>query len=197
MGAFAVAICEGRFLTPGDGPLAKKSVKDTVNAVTATFQENGQEDLHRDAERHVGQLPQQQLRSYAKDDPKEIQQKALPVCIYCIILSSPATELRRAISELAAAVHFLAMRSCKYSKVSRAEQHQTKQLCLCPIEIWALIIKRILSYKGANKKSPFSLVKHKSKIINLTGEMIANLCPDGVVTIEETKLGNRRSEIGT
>jgi hypothetical protein len=189
MGAFAVAMCEGRFLTPGDGPLAKKSVKGTVNAVAATFQENGREDPHRDAERHVGQLLQRQLRSYTKDDPKETQQKALPVCIYRIILSSPATELCRAIGKLAVAAHFLAMQSCKYSKVSRAEQRQTKQLCLCPVKIWTLIIRRILSYKGANKNSPVSLVKHKSKIINVTGEMIADLCRDGVVTIGETKLG--------
>jgi hypothetical protein len=41
MGAFTLAIREGRFLRPGDGPLAKKSVKGTVNAVAATFQENG------------------------------------------------------------------------------------------------------------------------------------------------------------
>ncbi len=39
MGAFAVAIREGRFLRPGDGPLAKKSVKGSINAVAATFQE--------------------------------------------------------------------------------------------------------------------------------------------------------------
>ena len=68
MGAFAVAICEGRFSTLGDGPLAKKSVKGTVNAVAATFQENGQEDPLWDVERHVGQLLQRQLRLYAKDD---------------------------------------------------------------------------------------------------------------------------------
>ncbi len=147
MGAFAVAIREGRFLRPGDGPLAKKSVEGTVNAVAATFQENGQEDPHRDAERHVGQLLQRQLRSYAKDDPKEIQQKAFPVCVYRIILSSPATELRRAIGKLAAAAHFWAMQSCKYSKVSRVEQRQTKQLCLQNI----VFIKRgnILNHTSA------------------------------------------------
>jgi hypothetical protein len=134
---------------------------------------------------------------YAKDDQKEIQQKALPVCIYPIILSSSATELHCGIGELAVAVHFLAMQSCEYSKVSRAEQRQMKQLCLCPVKIWALIIRRILSYKRANKNSPVSLLKHKSKIINITGEMIADLCRDGVITIRETKLGIRRSEIGT
>ena len=46
MGAFAVAVREGRFLRPTDGPLAKKSVSDTVNAVAATFRENGREDPH-------------------------------------------------------------------------------------------------------------------------------------------------------
>ncbi len=111
MGAFAVAIREGRFLRPGDGPQAKKSVEGSVNAVAVTFQENGQEDPHRDAERYVGQLLQRQLRLYTKDDSKEIQQKALPVCVYHLILFSPATELRRAIGKLAAAAHFWAMRS--------------------------------------------------------------------------------------
>ncbi len=151
MGAFAMAIREGRFLRPGDGPLAKKSVEGTVNAVAATFQGNRQEDPHRDAERLVGRLLQQQLRSYAKVDPKEIQQKALPVCVYRIILSSPATELRRAIGELTAAAHFWGMRSCKYSKVSRVEQHQTKQLCL----------RNIVFIKGGN------ILNHTSAELNL------------------------------
>jgi hypothetical protein len=58
MGAFAMAIREGRFSRPGDGPLAKKSVEGSVNAVAATFQKNGREAPHWDAERHVGQLLQ-------------------------------------------------------------------------------------------------------------------------------------------
>ena len=52
-------------------------------------------------------------------------------------------------------------------------------------------------YKGAIKNSPDSLVKHKSQITNVTWEMIANFCRNGVVMIGETKLGIRRSEIGT
>ncbi len=32
--------------------------------------------------------------------------------------------------ELAGAAHFWAMRSCEYAKVPKAEQRQTKQLCL-------------------------------------------------------------------
>ena len=63
--------------------------------------------------------------------------------------------------------------------------------------IWASLIKRILSYKGAKENSPISLAKHNNKIINVTGEMIADLCRNGVVTIGETKLGICQSEIGT
>ena len=51
--------------------------------------------------------------------------------------------------------------------------------------------------QGANKNSPVSLVKHRNKIINVTAEMIADLCRDGVFTIGKTKLGICRSEIGT
>ncbi len=94
MGAFAVAIHKGQFLRQSDAPLAKKSVSNTVNAVAATFRENGREDPHQDAEGHVGQLLQRQLRSYTRNDPKEKQQKALPVCVYCLILASSATELQ-------------------------------------------------------------------------------------------------------
>jgi hypothetical protein len=116
-----VAVREGQFLRPGDGSLAKKSVANTINAVAAIFRENGQEDPHRDAERNVGQLLQWQLRLYAKNDPKEKQQKALLVCVYRLILSSQSTEIPRAMGELAAAAHFWAMQSCKYSKVPKAE----------------------------------------------------------------------------
>ncbi len=94
MGAFAMAIREGQFSRQSDAPLAKKSASNTGNAVTTTFRENGREDPHWDAERHVGRLLQRQLRSYTQNDPKEKQQKALPVCVYRLILASPATELQ-------------------------------------------------------------------------------------------------------
>jgi len=82
-------------------------------------------------------------------------------------------------------------------KADTVTQWRTLDELLCPVKIWALLTRRILSYKGANKNSPISLVKHKSQIINITGEMITDLCHDGVVAIGETKLGIRRSEVGT
>ncbi len=82
-------------------------------------------------------------------------------------------------------------------KADTVTQWQTSDELLCPVKIWASLTRRILSYKGANKNYPISLVKHKSQIINITGMMITDLCRDGVVAIGETKLGIRRSEIGT
>ena len=125
-----MAVREGQILRPGDGPLAKKSVVNTINAVAATFRENRQGDPHRDTERNIGQLLQRQLRLYAKNNPNEKHQKALPVCVHRLILSSQSTELCHAMGKLAAAAHFWAMGLCKYSKVPKAERQQMKQLCL-------------------------------------------------------------------
>ena len=79
-------------------------------------------------------------------------------------------------------------------KADAVTQWRTADKLLSPIKIWASLIRRILSYKGTNKNSPVSLAKHNNKIINVTREMIADLCCDGVVTIGETKLGIHRSE---
>ena len=98
--------------------------------MAAVFRENEHDGPKRDAERNVARLLRRQLRSYKKDDPKEVQQKALTVCVLRLILSSKSTELRQAMGKLAGAVHFWSMRSCEYAKVPKAEQRQTKQLCI-------------------------------------------------------------------
>ena len=116
--------------------------------------------------------------------------------------------------ELAGSAHFWVMRLCEYAKVPKAEQSQTKQLCirniafikdskilkhnspslhladcvlitfkrqkndrkantvtqwqtadklLCPVKIWASLVRRILSYKGTNKKFLVSLANTTTK----------------------------------
>ena len=119
IGGFAVAVRQGQFSRPRDAPLAESTVSDTLNHVAAVFRENGHDDPKRDAERNVARLLRRQLRSYKKDDPKEGQQKALPVCVLRLILSSKSTELCQAMGELAGAAHFWAMRSCEYAKVPK------------------------------------------------------------------------------
>ena len=130
IGGFAMAVRQGQFSRQRDAPLAESTVSDTLNHVAVVFRENGHNDPKRDAERNVARLLRRQLRSYKKDHPKEVQQKALPVCVLRLILSSKSTELCQAMGELAGAAHFWAMRSCEYAKVPKAEQRQMKQLCI-------------------------------------------------------------------
>jgi hypothetical protein len=106
---FAVAVRQGQFSRPNEAPLAESTVSDTLNHVAAVFREIGHDDPKRDAERNVARLLRRQLRSYKKDDPKEEEQKALPVCILRLILSSKSTEICQAMGELAGAAHFWVM----------------------------------------------------------------------------------------
>jgi hypothetical protein len=122
--------CQGQFSQPRDAPLAESTVSDTLNHVAAVFRGNGHDDPKRHAERNVAQLLRRQLRSYKKDDPKEYNKKALPICVLRLIFSSKSTELCQSMGELTGAAHFWAMRLCKYAKVPKAEQRQTKQLCI-------------------------------------------------------------------
>jgi hypothetical protein len=125
IGGFAVAVRQGQFSRPSDAPLAESTVSDTLNHVAAVFRENGHDNPKRDAERNVARLLRRQLRSYKKDDPKEEEQKALPVCILRLILSSKSTEIRQAMGELAGAAHFWVMCSCEYAKFQK--QRKGKQ----------------------------------------------------------------------
>ena len=84
-----------------------------------------------------------------------------------------------------------------YRKANTVTQWRTSDYLPCPVVCGALILTRNLSCKGANKNSPVFLVKNKNKIIDMTAEMIANLCRDRVTAISEMKLSILQSEIGT
>ncbi len=63
--------------------------------MAATFREHGREDPQKDVNNNIAQLLRQQLRSYKKDDPKTVEQKALPLCVIRLILSNRSSELQR------------------------------------------------------------------------------------------------------
>ncbi len=125
-----MALCQGQFSRAADAPLAHSTVGDTLNLVAATFRDNGRDDPKQEAENKIARLLRRQLRLYSKDDPKELQQKALPICVLRLILASKSTEMRTAMGHRLAAAHYWAMRSCENLKVPKLEQQQTKQLCL-------------------------------------------------------------------
>ncbi len=114
------------FLTMWCSPGSENTVADTLNHVAATFRENGQEGPKQDVDHNVARLLWPQLmRFYKKDNPKEVQQNALTICILHLIFSSKSTELYQAIGKLAGACHFWVVHSCKYAKVPKAEQKKT------------------------------------------------------------------------
>ena len=107
MGAFAKAIRDGRVSRWNDDPLAQKTVNNTLNFVAASFQEHGRDNPKHDAKNNVAQLLRRQMRSNKKDDPKAVEQEALPVCVIRLILSNRSTELQGVIMrDLVAAAHF-------------------------------------------------------------------------------------------
>jgi hypothetical protein len=75
-------------------------------------------------------LLSRQFRSYRNDDPKEIQQKALPFIVLRELAKRQVSELDKAISQLTICAGFFACRSCEYLKVPRREMKRTKLLRL-------------------------------------------------------------------
>ncbi len=82
-------------------------------------------------------------------------------------------------------------------KSDTVTQWRTDDPIMCPVKLWASIVKRILTFKGTNRDSPVFLAPHRNSTISITLEMVANLLKDGIVAIGETKLGIHQSEVGT
>ncbi len=106
-----------------------------------------------------------------------MEQKALPLCIIRLILSNRSTEKQQAMGNLTAAAHFWAMHSCEYLKVAKAEQQQTKQLCL-----------RIIAFIKNSKILDKSSTKlHLADCISVTFERQKNDRKSDTVTQWRTK----------
>jgi len=136
---------------------------------------------------------------YAKVPKAEQRQMKQLVCIRNIVFikDGESTDHKSPSLHLADCVSVTFERQKNDRKADTVTQWRTSDEFLCPVKIWASLIRRISSYKGASKDSPVSFVQYKDKVINITGEMITDLYRDGVVAIGETKLGIRKSEIGT
>jgi hypothetical protein len=100
---------------------------------------------------------------YAKV-PKAEQRQMKQLCIRNIAFikdgeilkhNSPSLHLRDCVS-----ITFERQKNDR--KANTATQWRTADKLLCPVKIWASLIRRILSYKGTNKNSLVSLVKHNN-----------------------------------
>ncbi len=101
-------------------------------------------------------------------DPKEIQQKAIPLDIISLIEKLDAAESQCATTQLIIGAFFFARRSCKYLEVSHPESKRTKQLRL----------GNLAFYKGDIK------IPHSSPLKLQTAERIS-------ITFEKQKNGRK------
>jgi hypothetical protein len=122
MGAFAMALREGRFSRTNHAPLVEGTIRNSISFVASTFRENDRVNPTLDHDGKLGRILSRQYRAFRNKDPPLKQQKALPGCVLVQLSKSQATETQRAIVQLAIGAFFFACRSCEYLKVEKAEE---------------------------------------------------------------------------
>lgn len=68
---------------------------------------------------------------------------------------------------------------------------------LCPVRIWAAIVKRILSYPGTGPKTTVNTYMEDGKLKEVTSKMILDRLRAVARHIGEDELGFKAKEIGT
>jgi hypothetical protein len=117
LGAFAMAVRSGRFFGEKYDTLAEGAVRSTISHVVQTFQEKGRPNPTKDADHELSILLSRQFRAYQNNDPKQIQQKALPFSILDELAKQQMTELYQSIAQLTIGAAFFACHFCEYSEV--------------------------------------------------------------------------------
>ncbi len=130
IGAFAMAVRQGGFLTKAHDTLASGTVRNTISDISTTFRENGRQNPTKDDDFLLSFILSRQFRAFKNADPKEKQQKAIPACVIAKIAKRKLTENQCAISQLTIIAFFFVMRSCEYVKVQQQEKQRTEILRL-------------------------------------------------------------------
>ena len=92
MGAFAAAMWDRRFSSSIGTSLGLKTVQGAVDHVVVTFRKHNQSNPKLNTDGHISWILARQFWKYARDDPKFIQEKALPLCIIKLVVLKKATE---------------------------------------------------------------------------------------------------------
>ena len=96
MGAFAMALREGRFSKRHDGPLAEGTIRGAISYVASTFRDSDRPNPTKDDDGELGRLLSRLYRAFRNKDPAEKQQKALPATVLIEMSKLQATESQRA-----------------------------------------------------------------------------------------------------
>jgi hypothetical protein len=114
-----MAVREGRLRRDCTEPMVEGTVQGAISHVVQAFWESGQKNPTKDTDNRLIILLSQQFRAYCKDDPKQVQQKALPFAVLDELAKRQVTDLDKAIVQLTISAAFFACRSCEYLNVSR------------------------------------------------------------------------------
>jgi ABC-type Mn2+/Zn2+ transport system ATPase subunit len=112
-----MAVREGRFLLNRTDALVEGTVRGAISHVVQAFRESGRQNPTKDADNMLSVLLSRQFRACRNNDPKEVQQKALPFIVLEDLAKRRVSELDRGISQLTICAGFFACCSCEYFKV--------------------------------------------------------------------------------
>ncbi len=110
LGAFAVALRNGRFLPKSDGPLAEGTICGAISHVAQTFQDCGEQNLTKDEDSKLSCFLQRLFWGLQNSDWNVKQQKALPVCVLQELAKQDITNQDIALTQLAIGAFFFACR---------------------------------------------------------------------------------------
>ncbi len=130
LGAFAMAVREGRFTQDCTKPLVEGTVRGAISHVVQAFWQSSQQNPTKDTDNMLSILLSRQFRAYCNNDPKQVQQKALLFAVLDELDKRQVTDLDKTIVQLTISAASFACRSCKYLHVPRREMKRTKLLCL-------------------------------------------------------------------
>jgi hypothetical protein len=130
LGAFAMAVKEGRFSWDCHEVLVEGTVRGAVSHVVQTFRAAGRQNTTKDNDRELNILLSRQYQTYKNKDPQQKQQKALPFIVLDELAKLQFTELDIALGQLTIGAAFFACHSCEYLTDSKREERRTKLLCL-------------------------------------------------------------------
>ena len=95
-----MAVREGRFTKKCTDTLVEGTVRGAISHVVQAFWESGRQNSTKDADNMLSVLLSRQFRAYRNDDPKEVQQKALPFVVLEELAKRQVSELERTILQL-------------------------------------------------------------------------------------------------
>jgi hypothetical protein len=109
--------------------------------MAAAFRSHGYPNPSHDAHGELDWNLARQYRSYKLNDPKKIQQKAVPLSVISLIAQVNMTDLQCATAQLVIGAFFFACRSCEYLQVPKPEEKKTKILMLADIAFFKNDVK--------------------------------------------------------